>query len=265
MASIFNEVFRQKHPSEILKSFRWGIKKAVMTQTPKARILLVEDEPALGFLLKEYLETQGFEVAWAPNGAEGMRLFTRETFDLCLLDIMMPAIDGITLAELIRLRDPAMPVIFLTAKSLHQDVVRGFEAGADDYIKKPVKEAELVARINAVLRRSRQRSKPGAAPVSEVFSIGKYRFDPGARQLVLGGETRQLTPRESDLLLIFCARKGTVVPREYVLQNLWHKSDFFARKSMDVFVSRLRKYLAGDPRVRIENIHGSGFILTDTD
>jgi len=226
--------------------------------TPK--ILLVEDDQTLGFLLKEYLQMRDFEVTWAQNGADGLRRFNQETFNLCVLDIMMPAIDGFTLAELIRNRNTEVPIIFLTAKSLTEDVIKGFKIGADDYIKKPVSEEELVARIQAVLRRS----KISEVEESEaLFEIGKYHFDSKNQQLTVDGNTRQLTEREAELLKMLCQNKGTLVSRKYVLQKLWGKTDYFTRKSMDVFISRLRKYLAADDSIKIMNVHGSGFVLSD--
>jgi DNA-binding response OmpR family regulator len=226
--------------------------------TPK--ILLVEDDQTLGFLLKEYLQMRDFEVTWAQNGADGLRRFNQEAFNLCVLDIMMPAIDGFTLAELIRNRNTEVPIIFLTAKSLTEDVIKGFKIGADDYIKKPVSEDELVARIQAVFRRS----KISEVEESEaLFEIGKYHFDSKNQQLTVDGNTRQLTEREAELLKMLCQNKGTLVSRKYVLQKLWGKTDYFTRKSMDVFISRLRKYLAADDSIKIMNVHGSGFVLSD--
>ena len=226
--------------------------------TPK--ILLVEDDQTLGFLLKEYLQMRDFEVTWAQNGADGLRRFNQEAFNLCVLDIMMPAIDGFTLAKLIRNRNTEVPIIFLTAKSLTEDVIKGFKIGADDYIKKPVSEEELVARIQAVFRRS----KISEVEESEaLFEIGKYHFDSKNQQLTVDGNTRQLTEREAELLKMLCQNKGTLVSRKYVLQKLWGKTDYFTRKSMDVFISRLRKYLAADDSIKIMNVHGSGFVLSD--
>lgn len=226
----------------------------------KASILLVEDDQSLGFLLKEFLETQDFQVTWAANGAEGLRQFNDREYDLCLLDVMMPAIDGFTLGELIRGRNSQMPLIFLTAKSMTADVLKGFKIGADDYIKKPVNEEELVARLNAVLKRTKATALPSK---SENYKIGNYEFDAQNFRLNLNGEIRQLTEREADVLRLLVAKKGELVSRDYVLETLWGKSDYFNRKSMDVFISRLRKYLSGDERIKIQNVHGSGFVLSD--
>lgn len=226
----------------------------------KSKILLVEDDQTLGFLLKEYLQMKDFKVNWAQNGADGLRHFNFSKFDLCVLDVMMPAIDGFTLAELIRNRDQEVPIIFLTAKSMKEDVIKGFKVGADDYIKKPISEEELVARIKAVLKRS----APAQVTDSQVqFKIGHYNFDSENLKLSLNGSSRTLTQRESDLLKVLCQNKGSLVGRKYVLQKLWGKTDYFTRKSMDVFISRLRKYLKEDEAVQIVNVHGSGFVLSD--
>lgn len=227
--------------------------------TPK--ILLVEDDETLGFLLSEFLRSRDFEVAWAKDGVDGLRQFNADKFDLCLLDVMMPALDGFTVAELLRQRKADQPIIFLTAKSLHADVVRGFKAGADDYIKKPVDEEELVVRIQAVLKRTTAGLTDLGSEVRTVFQLGHYIFDSGKCSLQLGNQVRQLTEMEAQLLKLLCDRMGQLVQREWVLERIWNRNDFLARKSMDVFISRLRKYLEGDPRVRITNLHGSGFVL----
>ncbi len=227
------------------------------------KILLVEDDETLGFLLGEFLQSRGFEVVWAKDGADGLRQFNAHDhqFDLCLLDVMMPALDGFTVAELLRSRRAALPIIFLTAKSLHADVVRGFKAGADDYIKKPVDEEELVARIEAVLKRTAASQAGPGGDGRTVFQIGNYVFDSEKCQLQLEGMLTSLTEMEASLLKIFCEAAGQLVQRDWVLEKIWGRNDFLARKSMDVFISRLRKYLAGDPRIHITNLHGSGFVL----
>ena len=230
-----------------------------MTMPPK--ILLVEDDETLGFLLGEFLRSRDFEVAWAMDGVDGLRQYNADHFDLCLLDVMMPALDGFTVAELLRQRRADLPIIFLTAKSLHADVVRGFKAGADDYIKKPVNEEELVARIQAVLKRT----APGVVGLSDeartVFQVGNYIFDSEKWSLQLDGQVTNLTEMEARLLKMLCEKNGQLVQREWVLEKIWGRSDFLARKSMDVFISRLRKYLVKDERIRIVNVHSSGFVL----
>lgn len=235
-----------------------------MDESTPIKILLAEDDPTLGFLLSEYLATHDMEVVWAKDGAEAMRLSHTAEYDLAILDVMMPAIDGFTVAELIRNKKPNQPIIFLTAKSMHADVQKGFRAGADDYIKKPVNEEELVARIRAVLRRTPSHPPPmGTASTLglTIFEIGDYIFDSEKYMLTYNGEKKELTELESKLLKILCEKKNELVYREYVLEKLWQRNDFLARKSMDVFISRLRKYLSKDENIKIVNVHGSGFVL----
>lgn len=234
-----------------------------MQDEPQAKILLAEDDSTLGFLLSEYLGGQGFFIDWAKDGADALRQFGAADYDLSLLDVMMPALDGFTVAELIRQRKPNHPIIFLTAKSMHTDVVRGFRAGADDYIKKPVNEEELLARIHAVLKRVAplHPQEEGRRTGLTVFQIGKYIFDSEKLELRLDDDIRTLTEKEADVLKTLCERMGSLVNREMVLQKLWGRNDFLARKSMDVFISRLRKYLSKDENVSIVNVHGSGFVL----
>lgn len=232
-----------------------------MDESTPIKILLAEDDPTLGFLLSEYLATHDMEIDWAKDGAEAMRFSHSEKYDLTILDVMMPAIDGFTVAELIRNRKPDHPIIFLTAKSLHADIQKGFKAGADDYIKKPVNEDELIARIQAVLRRSAKNEMGGDEQSFSVFEIGEYIFESEKHMLSYGEEKKELTELESKLLKYLCEKKGELVYREYVLEKLWQRNDFLARKSMDVFISRLRKYLSKDERVKIVNVHGSGFVL----
>jgi len=223
------------------------------------KILLAEDDETLGFLLKEYLSTQGFAIDWVKDGADALRHFNQNSYDLTILDVMMPALDGYTVAELIRNRKPSHPIVFLTAKSMHKDLERGFKAGADDYIKKPVNEDELVARIQAVLKRSATHLDMEHS--YSIFQIGDYVFDSGKWLLRHGETEKELTEMESNLLKLLCEKKGGLVRREHVLEKMWGRHDFLARKSMDVFISRLRKYLSEDERVRILNVHGSGFVL----
>ncbi|GAB4420219.1 MAG: response regulator transcription factor [Bacteroidia bacterium] len=218
-------------------------------------LLLVEDDENLGYLLQTYLELKGYRVVWARDGQAGLAQARAQAFDLCILDVSMPQMDGFTLAAQLRALRTGLPFIFLTARVLKVDVLRGFHLGAEDYIKKPIDEEELLARIQAVLRRSQQ------APMPDVIELGRYRFDPAGQRLTIGGSSRLLTERESALLYLLCRQRGHLVRGETLLQQLWGKSDYFNRKSMDVFLSRLRKYLAEDPRVRIVNVRGSGYVL----
>ena len=221
-------------------------------------ILLVEDNETLGYILQEYLEMKGFTVDWAKDGLAGLKTFKEKSFQLCILDVMMPEMDGFALAAELKSLEPGIPLIFLTAKSLKVDVLKGFNLGADDYIKKPVDEEELLARIEAVLRRSQQRG-----PTMVTFNIGAYSFDYSNQKLFYQDEERQLTEREAALLKLLCQHKGKLLPRRTVLKTLWNNNDYFTRRSMDVFISRLRKYLGQDPAIQITNVYGSGFILTD--
>ncbi len=223
----------------------------------RTKILLVEDNQSLGYMLKEYLELKGFDIVLAADGEQGLENFRNQSFALCILDIMMPGMDGYRLAEQIKAADPNLPLIFLTARSLKIDVLKAFNLGADDYIKKPVDEEELVARIRAVLKRAD--TKPTAPP--PFIALGKYRYNHKNQELIHGEEVKLLTPREAELLYFLCRHINELAPREKILKALWGKSDFFTRKSMDVFISKLRKYLSKDENVQIQNVHGSGFIL----
>ena len=223
----------------------------------KTKILLVEDNNRLGYMLKEYLEIKGFEVVLAADGAEGLEVFRPQVFDLGILDVMMPGMDGYSLAKKIKEAEPELPLIFLTAKSLKIDVLKAFDLGADDFIKKPVDEEELVARIRAVLKRAG--ASADNAPL--FISLGKYSYNHKNQELIFGDEVKVLTNREAELLYFLCQHINELVPRAKILKSLWGKSDFFTRKSMDVFISKLRKYLSKDENVQISNVHGSGFIL----
>ena len=223
------------------------------------KILLVEDNETLGYILKEYLEMKGFEVNLAMNGAKGLKLFQKSPFDLCILDVMMPEMDGFELAKEIKTTSMEMPIIFLTAKALKVDVLKGFNIGADDYIVKPVDEEELVARIRAVLRRSN-----GVKEIEHInYEVGIYQFDFSNQKLFLEDDVKMLTEKEAKLLKLLCEYKGRLLPRQKVLKSLWNNNDYFTRRSMDVFISRLRKYLSKDENIQIKNVYGSGFIMTD--
>jgi DNA-binding response OmpR family regulator len=223
----------------------------------KGKILLVEDDKSLGYLLREYLSLHGLEVSWVSDGEAGLEAVRTYPFDLCLLDIMMPRKDGYELAREIKAALPDMPLIFLSARSLKVDVLKGFRLGADDYIKKPVDEEELLARIEAVLARTR----PAAPEPPARYQLGSFTLDPANLQLSRAGQARQLTQRECDLLAFLAARPGQLCTHADILKTVWGKNDFFNRKSMDVFLSRLRKYLAADPTVQIRNVRNAGFIL----
>ncbi|MCD8539391.1 MAG: response regulator transcription factor [Leadbetterella sp.] len=221
-------------------------------------LLLAEDDPNLGALLKEYLEAKGFDITLAVNGEEALNFFLGGTFSLCILDVMMPKKDGFTLAREIRLKDPEVPLIFLTAKSMKEDTLRGFELGADDYLTKPFVMEELLFRIKAILKRS---TSGETKPESGIFSIGKFTLDTGTRNLSSEEGTVHLTTKETALLQLFCQNVNRVVSRSYALKLIWGDDSYFNARSMDVYITKLRKHLKGDPGVRILNLHGEGFKL----
>lgn len=225
----------------------------------KTKILLVEDDPSLGPLLQEYLEAKGFESKLAEDGQKGSELFFKGTYDLLLLDVMMPVKDGLTLAKEIRLSDKHTPIIFLTAKSMKEDTIEGFNAGADDYITKPFSMEELLARVTAVLRRS---SKSRSTDSEEVnFKVGNYNFNSEKQILQLGANEQKLTTKESQLLRLLCVHKNDVLDRSFALKSIWQDDNYFNGRSMDVYIAKLRKYLKDDSKVEIINIHGKGFKL----
>jgi two-component system response regulator VicR len=224
-----------------------------------ARILLLEDDANLGFILKEHLELQGYAVDLRTNGVDGMECFRRGGYALCLVDVMMPKKDGFTFAREVRALDDRIPLMFLTARSLKEDRVEGLKIGADDYITKPFSMEELMLRIRAVLKRTRQ--SPGMIPGRGEYTIGSFSFDPDTRMLRGPDTSDELTTREADLLKMFCEQDQGLLERATALRQIWGTDSFFAGRSMDVFISRLRKRLAGDPDVQIVNVHGKGFRL----
>ncbi|SNS83452.1 DNA-binding response regulator, OmpR family, contains REC and winged-helix (wHTH) domain [Ekhidna lutea] len=220
------------------------------------RILLVEDDANLGYILKEYLQMNDLIVEWVKDGEEGMKVFESSKFDLCILDIMMPKKDGFEVAHEIKAKSPEIPLIFLTAKSLKIDKLKGFKAGCDDYIVKPVDEEELIARIHAVLRRSNNLRE-----VKQQYNIGSFHFDPKIQKLEREGKSIHLTQKESRVLHMLCISYGELVESDHILKELWGQNDYFKRRSMDVFISKIRKYLSVDSSVQITNVHGKGYIL----
>ena len=224
----------------------------------KTRILLVEDDPNFGAVLKDYLTMNGYEVQLATDGEKGEDLFLKGEFNLCILDVMMPKKDGIALSEQIKRINPDMPVIFLTAKTLQEDILTGFKTGADDYITKPFNSEELLYRIAAVLKRS---GKIRNTQQQKEFSLGKFHFNYKTRMLRNGVSEAKLSPKEAELLRLFCMKLNDIVYREEALKQIWGRDDYFTARSMDVFVTKLRKYLKDDPSLEIVNIHGNGFRL----
>ena len=229
----------------------------------KNKILLVEDDQNFGDVLRSYLDMHDYHVTLAKDGVEGLEEYRQGLFDLCIFDVMMPKMDGFTLAKEIRKTDEDMPIIFLTAKALKEDVLEGFRIGADDYITKPFLSAELLARIQAILKRSQ---KTETKDQEKEFIIGKYHFNFPLRILTFGlGENKEekfkLSPKEAQLLKLFVLHKNDILPRSEALTKIWSEDNYFTARSMDVFVTKLRKYLKRDANIEIVNIHGNGFQL----
>ena len=231
------------------------------SENNKIKILFVEDDPNLSMVLKDYLEMIGYEVFHANDGEKGLQLFASREFDLLILDVMMPKKDGFTLATEIRQKNQSVPIIFLTAKSLKEDRIRGFTYGCDDYITKPFSTEELSLRIQAILKRCAMNKLSKMKPSSDIFEIGKFKFDSQNQTLNDDGAERRLTRKESALLKMLCLSENNILPREIALETIWGDNDYFISRSMDVFIAKLRKYLASDPKVSIINIHGIGFKL----
>lgn len=223
------------------------------------RILLLEDDPNLGILIEEHLCLQGYEVVRCPDGEQGLTSFSNGQYDLCLVDVMMPKLDGFAFAEKVRSRNAEIPIMFLTAKSLKEDKIRGFKIGCDDYLTKPFSIEELLLRILAILKRTRNGSGEKSLPIP--FPLGKYIFDYRRQLLALKSKQYKLTSKEADLLRLLCLSLNQTLPRETALKQIWGEESYFNSRSMDVFVSRLRKYLKEDPRVEILSVHGAGFRL----
>ena len=229
------------------------------------KILLVEDDQNFGDVLRSYLEMHQYDVTLATDGAMGFDKFAADKFDLCIFDVMMPKKDGFTLAQEIREKDTTTPIIFLTAKSMKEDVLKGFKIGADDYISKPFNSEELLLRIQAILKRSHSGGNDKSDEIKE-FNIGKYHFNYPLRILTYDGaksdeETIKLSPKEAQLLRMFALSMNDILPRSEALTQIWGEDNYFTARSMDVFVTKLRKYLKFDENIEIVNIHGNGFQL----
>lgn len=223
----------------------------------ETKILLVEDDSNLGYVIRDNLTEAGYEVQLAMDGKSGYEEFLKQKFDLCILDIMLPKKDGFSLAEDIRKSDKEIPIIFLTAKSLPEDKIRGLKLGADDYITKPFHIEELILRMEAILKRSRKDSPYKTK--KDVFSIGSYTFDYKNLELKHEKDIRNLTKKEAELLRLLCIHEGGLLERETALKIVWGEDDYFLGRSMDVFITKLRKYLSADKRIQISNVRGVGF------
>lgn len=222
------------------------------------RVLLAEDDRNLGNILKSYLEAKGFETTLCINGEEAFNAYKKENFDFCIVDVMMPVKDGFTLAKEIRSMDKKIPILFLTAKSLPEDKLKGFEVGGDDYLTKPFSMEELLARMKAITRRTDQNKK---GEKDNFYTIGRYLFDFNRQILSFKGKEHKLTSKEADLLHLLCENKNDVLDRSYALNKIWFDDSYFNARSMDVYIAKLRKYLKNDPDVELLNVHGVGFKL----
>jgi len=224
----------------------------------KPKILLCEDDTNLGMVLKNYLELNDFEVTLERDGRLGLAAFQREHVDLCLLDVMMPHIDGFTLAEEIRDVNPDVPLFFISAKTMKEDIIQGYKLGADDYITKPFDSEVLLLKIRAILKRNDDLNKEAD---NKEFDLGSYHFHPKLRQLVHNGQTQTLSPKENELLKMLAEHLNDLLPREAALKKIWGSDTYFNGRSMDVYIAKLRKYLRDDTNIEIVNIHGNGFRL----
>ncbi len=226
-----------------------------MTQQ-NTKILVVEDDPNLGFILQESLELQRYAIVRCENGLDALDEFLNQSFDLCLIDVMLPVMDGFTLAEKIREHNKLVPIIFLTAKSLKEDRIEGFKIGGDDYVTKPFSMEELLLRIQAVLKRTQnQHSKNN----SEIFHLGRYIFDYSKQLLIFNNENYKLSFKESELLYLLSVNKNQLLKRKTALDKIWEDDSYFTARSMDVYISKLRGFLKKDERIEIKNLHGKGY------
>ena len=223
----------------------------------KKKILLVEDDHNLGSIVNEFLGVKGFDVTHCVNGEDGLKSYKQNNYDICLIDVMMPKMDGFSLAKKIK-NDGSTPFLFLTAKSMLNDKIEGFKVGADDYVTKPFSMEELVLRINAILKRT---SSPNEVKEKREFKIGGYSFNYDKRLLKFKGEDQKLTSKESELLKLLCENKNNLVERSTALMKIWKDESYFTSRSMDVYITKLRGYLKNDPKIQIANVHGSGFKL----
>ncbi len=227
--------------------------------TKKPHILLVEDEENFGSVLKNYLELNDYLVTLCNDGRKGLTKFKNDEFDLCVLDVMMPVMDGFSVAEEIRKISSTIPLIFLTAKKLKEDIIKGYQIGADDYITKPFDTEVLLLKIRAVLQRSGQQQKNQEKATE--YRIGKFYFNSLTRELSINDTLKKLSPKETALLQLLAQHKNEVVPRELALNKIWKDNNYFTTRSMDVFIAKLRKYLKEDAEIEIINVHGNGFRL----
>jgi len=233
-------------------------KQVIMEDKKKYKILLCEDDSNLGLVLKNFLELNDYDVTLERDGRLGLGAFQREKFDLCLLDVMMPNVDGFTLAEEIRDIDPDVPLFFLSAKTLKEDILQGYRLGADDYITKPFDSDVLMHKIKAIIKRNEEDHK---ITDNLEFELGAYHFNPKLRELKIKDATQILSPKENELLKMLAEHKNDLLTREKALKKIWGSDTYFNGRSMDVYIAKLRKYLKEDNTIEIVNIHGNGFRL----
>ena len=228
-----------------------------MNMEDNIKIMLCEDDENLGMLLREYLQAKGFSAELFPDGEAGYRAFTKQKYDICILDVMMPKKDGFTLAHEIRQSNADVPIIFLTAKQLKEDILEGFKIGADDYITKPFSMEELVFRVEAILRRVRGKKNKE----SSIYKVGNFTFDTQKQLLSIGEKQTKLTTKENELLALLCSHANEILQRDFALKTIWIDDNYFNARSMDVYITQLRKHLKDDPQIEIINIHGKGYKL----
>lgn len=226
------------------------------------KLLLVEDDPSFGTVLKDYLQINDYDVTHAIDGEEGWNKFKNDKYNLVILDVMMPKKDGFTLAKEIKESDAETPIIFLTAKNMRDDVLKGYKLGADDYITKPFDSEVLLYKIKAIIQRNGVNDERFN---QDDFQIGNFEFNAKLRQLDIAGKQHKLSPKENELLRMLCVYKNDLMPREVALNRIWNEDNYFTSRSMDVYIAKLRKYLKDDPDVEIVNIHGEGFRLVVED
>lgn len=225
----------------------------------KLTILFVEDDPYLGLVIKDLFELNAYNVLFAKTAESGMELFLKSDPDICVLDVMLPKMDGFELGKKIRSINKKLPIIYLTARSMKEDVIEGFKIGADDYIKKPFNMEELILRIQAIIRRAYDISE--STNEKEIFEFGKYTFMYKKKQLHYDGKEHKLTHKESEILKMLCSNPDSVINREYILTKTWGENSYFNARSMDVFIAKLRTHFKNDPQIEIVNIRGQGFKL----
>ena len=224
--------------------------------TKSVKIFLVEDDLSFGSVLKSYLEINDFSVEWVDDGKYAVEHFRKGIFDICILDVMLPHVDGFTIAKEIRQINNLVPIIFLTAKKLKEDVLTGYDAGGDDYITKPFDTEILLAKIRAILARREYQSG-----TKDIYEIGKFIFNAKLRTLTSGSDEKKLSPKEAQLLELLALNPNALISREMALKKIWGNDDYFTARSMDVYITKLRKFLSEDPHLNIKNIHGAGFQL----